>query len=260
MYNEITDIEFTSDNQSEYKVTYADGNFEYIPVKRATAQIKYWLDGKSLAYVDYENISTYDAKLSEYETLLTNYNACIESEEGDCGEEPIAPVKPEHYYTQEEVDERNAEIAQWQTEKDAFISTEDNPEFTKEKPEIIYSPDIFPVVELNMDKSPKEYKPNQIKKRKKVNAERDKAYKNLTVEYNGHTIEGHEKARQELNGTVTDIILSRMAGLPDGTVIWTTADDEDIEFTFDDIIAIARLVKSAYYQIHLDSRTKKKKK
>ena len=60
---------------------------------------------------------------------------------------------------------------------------------------------------------------NQIKKEKrdKINKARNDNFKDLQVEYvaedtNSYTIDAHEKARQEFNGVVSNIILSRMLG------------------------------------------------
>ena len=93
--------------------------------------------------------------------------------------------------------------------------------------------------------------------RQTINEDRDKQFEDLLVQYNGYRIEGHAKARNELNAITTSIILSRSAGLPDETVKWTTADDTDESFTYDDMLAIATAVKNEYARIHTEARFKK---
>ncbi len=115
---------------------------------------------------------------------------------------------------------------------------------------------------LNQSVIDEKEKKAKKEKRKEANETRDRDFESITVEIDKagtiYRIEGHAKARHELNGAVTDIILSRMESLPDDTVTWTTADDEDIDFTYDEIIFIARAVKQAYADIHAASRAKKK--
>ncbi len=109
-----------------------------------------------------------------------------------------------------------------------------------------------------IDLTTEQLKEIKKQKRNKINKTRDADFKNMTVDYNGHAIDAHEKARHEFNGVVTTIVLSRQAGQPDGTRIWTTADDQDVEFTFDDIINIGILISEKYSAIHKKSRTDKK--
>ena len=102
----------------------------------------------------------------------------------------------------------------------------------------------------------------KLEKRKEINQERDKAFKAMTVTYLKdwikYTIDAHEKARSELNGAVNNILVSKTMWLPDSTITWTTADDQDIEFTYDEIIQIAQLAVKEYAEIHKISRLKKK--
>jgi len=113
---------------------------------------------------------------------------------------------------------------------------------------------IVDLTHLELDEKKKKEKKD---KRKDINTIRNNDFKYLQIEHNGYTIEGHEKARAEFNGAVTDIILSRLAGLPDDTITWTTANDKDVVFSYNDIIAIARKIKQKYSDIHKTSRAEK---
>ena len=94
--------------------------------------------------------------------------------------------------------------------------------------------------------------------RNNINILRDTSFEDIVVKHNGYSIDAHEKARFELNSMVTHILVNRAAGKIDELVIWTTSDDQDIEFTYDDIIAISQLSLAEYSAIHIASRNAKK--
>jgi len=87
--------------------------------------------------------------------------------------------------------------------------------------------------------------------------QRDMLFDTMQVVYNGYTIAAGPKERQELNGVCTNIIVSRLASAPDRLIKWTTFDNQDIDFTMDQILEIGAAVATQYTTIHQQIREAK---
>lgn len=95
-------------------------------------------NAETLAHDNYIDITTYDARLAQYEIDIVAYTDW--DGEGDKPEEPIFPVKPKGYYTADEADASVILQMEWQTLKDAFVPDEFGGEFNTPKPEILFMP------------------------------------------------------------------------------------------------------------------------
>lgn len=276
MYNEITTAEYTSADKSEVKITYQDGDYEYWPVRKPHKQLGLWLDGKTLDYAEREEYFNNYPLIMSYEDRAAAYNPencqkvfdTCKSEGGENCQENyetcmVKPRPPKGYNTLFECDESIAQHQKWQQNKTTWEADPENAgqEYPIKEPQVLLRPN-----DLQVPTQPEPVTPNNIqdyveskqKQRSRINDERDKHFENLQVEYNGVLIDAHEKARAELNSAVTNILVSRGAGFPDGTIIWTCADDTDQEFTYNEIIEIAQLALVAYTAIHVQAREAKK--
>ena len=87
--------------------------------------------------------------------------------------------------------------------------------------------------------------------------QRDVLFDTMKVTYAGYLIAAGPKERQEINGACTNIIISRLAGVPDTTIKWTTDDNQDITFTMDQMLEIGVAVAATYTAIHEQIRAAK---
>ena len=255
----IKSIEYLADDKKDGKVAYDDGSHTYFLDNALDRQMLLWLDGKTIAYDDWDKIVSYEGLIEQYEIDLQEYAACFEYpvEDVDCGDRPIKPPQPKGYYTQEEVDESLVVYRDWVRDQEGW-------DLNKVAKWIVPDglikqlPVDLPVQTMTAPNIIAPYTMTKSKARAKITAERDAKYSDMTVLYKGYTLDAHKKARDEFVAAITNILLSKVAGLKDGFVTWTTADDEDIDFTYTEIIEIGKLIMGEYHAIHLKSRANKK--
>jgi len=263
---ELQSVEFTSTNKTEIKKTFEDGTIVYQPTKLVDKQVDLFLEGKSLAKHKYDLIVSYDQEVVDYNESLLECDICdiqlayaqegsisCKEQKKDCISKLTKPKKPEGYYTEDEVEASLLLHAEW-----AQCISDGDFDKCGIEPEVKELPIDLPKQELSTTKVVEDYKIPLRVKRNTINKERNDKYANLKVEFKGYNIDAHERARGEITGAVTNILASKMAGLPDDVVTWTTADDEDIDFTYDEIIQLGNLILVSYADIHKKSRTDKK--
>lgn len=124
----------------------AEGNTDYQAVQR-------WLLGKTddwllleetfnqetEAYDNYIDITTYDVRLAQYDIDIAAYTSWTFGD-GDKPEEPTFPIKPEGYYTADEVTESETAHAEWQTLSDAFVPDEFTDSYHVVEPDVLSLP------------------------------------------------------------------------------------------------------------------------
>lgn len=88
------------------------------------------------------DITTYDARLAQYEINIVTYTEWERTEETpDKPEEPIFPVKPKGYYTQDESDASILLHQDWVTDKKAFTPSVEGEEFNVSEPLVLSVPE-----------------------------------------------------------------------------------------------------------------------
>lgn len=196
-----------------------------------------WLVEKA-AHDNWVDITTYDARLAQYELDMTAYNDWVWSEATP--ERPDMPeyvIKPDGYYTQEEVDESIAAHTEWEVGYNAWLAdtSELKPsEYWVDEPEVLKLPADLPepTIPVLPDPVPNTPEPEFTQEELDAQAyaqsrvERTQAVENIQVTTTaGNTFDGDEVAQ----GRMARAILS----LPDDTttISWKRSDNTFADIT-----------------------------
>jgi len=150
---EITAVRYSLLDNSQVEITFDDASIYTQPHNefryQYTDQLNYWLEGKSLAWVENDTAYKLYQDLITYEQRLADWEACtpVEPDYDNCGSKPQVPqsftYNDVYYYyaTQEQVDDSQAKWNEW-----SACMGGPEPELCGNEPEVLLRPDAFPPV------------------------------------------------------------------------------------------------------------------